>query len=70
MSLRKKLALGAIFSLAVITTIIAIIRTISITALSNQPDESWLSMWSSIEQCVGKELFMTDRVEDIRERIL
>ena len=69
MSLRIKLALGAIFSLAVITTIIAIVRTINISALSRQPEVSWLYMWSSIEQCIGKKLFVTDSVDDIRERV-
>ncbi|KAL9002678.1 MAG: hypothetical protein Q9188_004404 [Gyalolechia gomerana] len=53
MSLRKKLALVGIFSLAVITTIFAIVRVTSISALTHQPETSWSYMWSSIEVCVA-----------------
>ncbi|KAL8837434.1 MAG: hypothetical protein Q9170_002518 [Blastenia crenularia] len=53
MSLRKKIALVGIFSLAVITTVFAIVRVTSISALTKQPDTSWSYMWSSIEQCVA-----------------
>ncbi|KAL8751698.1 MAG: hypothetical protein Q9184_005986 [Pyrenodesmia sp. 2 TL-2023] len=53
MSLRKKVALGGIFSLAVITTVFAIVRVASTSALTKQPDGSWMYMWNSIEQCVA-----------------
>ncbi|KAL8927555.1 MAG: hypothetical protein Q9208_002360 [Pyrenodesmia sp. 3 TL-2023] len=53
MSLRKKVALGSVFSLTVITTVFAVVRVTSVSALTKQPDPSWSFMWSSIEQCVA-----------------
>jgi len=54
MSIRKKLALIGIFSLVIITMVIAIVRVAVISALTRQPDTSWSYMWSSIEQCIGE----------------
>ena len=54
MSLRKKTALVGIFSLAIITCVFAIVRVTVISTLTRQADPSWLYMWSSVEQCVGK----------------
>lgn len=53
MSSRKKVALVAIFSLAIITCVFAIVRVTVISTLTRQPDTSWSYMWSSVEQCVG-----------------
>lgn len=50
----KKLAFLGIFSLVIITMIFAIVRVSVISALSGQPDTTWLYFWSTIEQCVGK----------------
>lgn len=52
LSIRKKLALGGIFSITVVIIAFAIIRLIAVTTYSLEPDESWLHMWSSIEQAV------------------
>ena len=54
MPLKKKVALTGIFSLAVITAMFAIIRMTVTSASGRLFDVSWLFMWSSIEQCVGK----------------
>ena len=51
-SLRRKLALFGIFSLTVVTMVFAIVRVVVITARSKEPDQSWLYMWSSIEQTI------------------
>lgn len=51
---RRKLALGGIFSLVIITISFAIIRTVAVTTLTRLPDTSWLYMWSAIETTVGK----------------
>lgn len=53
MSLRKKLALMGIFSLAVITTIFAIVRITSVSKTTHHVDASWLYMWNSIEVSVA-----------------
>lgn len=50
---RQRLALVGIFSLAVITMAFAIVRVTVISLLTNQPDVSWLFLWSFIEQTVG-----------------
>ena len=55
MSFRRKAALIGIFSLAMITTVFAVIRiTIVSTFTKQQPEPSWLYLWSSVEQCIGK----------------
>ena len=53
-SLRQKLGLAAIFSITVIIMIFAIIRVVLVSSLSQQPDQTWLYMWSAIEQTVCK----------------
>ncbi|KAL9010509.1 MAG: hypothetical protein Q9173_004570 [Seirophora scorigena] len=60
MPLRKKLALVGLFSLTMVTTVFAIIRTTSTTVrttseanMTDHHDHSWIQMWSSIEQCVA-----------------
>ena len=53
---RRKLALGGIFSLVIITISFAIIRTVAVTTLTRLPDTSWLYMWSAIETTVGKNI--------------
>ena len=58
MSLRKKVALVGIFSLAIITCVFAIIRVTVIITLTHQPNISWTYMWSSLEQCIGKRPFL------------
>lgn len=52
-TLRQKVALAGIFSLAIITISFAIIRVTVISVLTEQPDVSWLYMWSFVEQTVG-----------------
>lgn len=54
MSLRKKMALMGIFSLAVITTIFAIVRITSVSKTTHHVEASWLYMWNSIEVSVGE----------------
>lgn len=52
---RRKAALAVIFSLVIITMIIAIVRAAVVgSARTRLPDSSWLFMWSSIEVSVGK----------------
>lgn len=52
MKLTKKLTLAVIFSLVVITIIIATIRIIAITSLG-LVDPSWAFFWSIIEAQIG-----------------
>lgn len=52
LSLRKKLALGSIFSITVFIMVFAVIRVVVVSSYSSMPDMSWLYMWSSIEQTV------------------
>ncbi|KAI8944155.1 hypothetical protein F4801DRAFT_572741 [Xylaria longipes] len=49
----KKLALVTIFSLVLVTISFAIVRVVVVSALTRQPDVSWLYLWSSIEQNVA-----------------
>ena len=60
LSIRKKLALGGIFSITVIIMVFAIIRVVVITSHTEQPDQSWLYLWSSIEQTVCKSSVVLD----------
>ena len=53
MSLSRKVVLGGIFSLAVITCVFAIVRITVISISTRQPDTSWSYLWSSVEQCIG-----------------
>ena len=52
LSIRKKFALGGIFSITVIIMIFAIVRVVVVSSRSQQPDQTWLYMWSFIEQGV------------------
>lgn len=52
LSIRKKLALGGIFSITVLIMVFAVVRVIVVSSYSSEPDQSWLYMWSSIEQTV------------------
>ncbi|KAH9905727.1 hypothetical protein F4778DRAFT_802192 [Xylariomycetidae sp. FL2044] len=49
----KKLALAGLFSLVIITMVFSIVRVTVVSALTRQPDISWLYFWSSVEQCVA-----------------
>lgn len=68
MSLRKKAALVGIFSLAIITCVVAIVRVIVISTVTAQPHALWSSRWNqavwiSVEQSVGKRpLFVTSNL--------
>lgn len=53
-SVRKKLALTGIFSLVLVTMVIAIVRVAVISTFGLRTDTAWLYLWSSVEQCVGK----------------
>lgn len=55
----KKLALMGIFSLVIVTMVISIVRVVVNVGLSGQPDTTWLYLWSSVEQCVGKSNMIT-----------
>lgn len=55
-SLRQKIALTGIFSITFIIMVFAVIRVVVVSATSQQPDQTWLYMWSSIEQTVCKYL--------------
>ena len=52
-NLRQKMGLIGIFSLTIIVIAFAIARGALVITYSNIPDESWLYMWSAIEQTVG-----------------
>ncbi|KAI4258269.1 MAG: hypothetical protein L6R42_005202 [Xanthoria sp. 1 TBL-2021] len=54
MKWHRKAALGAIFSLVVITMVFAIIRTALVgSSNTTQPDSSWLYLWSAIEASIA-----------------
>ncbi|SLM34725.1 hypothetical protein LPUS_00159 [Lasallia pustulata] len=52
-TVKQKVALAGIFSLAVITMTFAIVRVTVISILTQQPDVSWLYIWSFVEQTVA-----------------
>ena len=57
MSLRKKLALGGIFSLTMNIMIIAIVRVVEVSTQTNGAtnlDATWLYLWSIIETLIGE----------------
>lgn len=62
-NIRQKLALAAIFSLAAVTMIFAIVRVVTLDSLTVQPEESWMYMWSGVENTVGmpQSLFFPSR---------
>ena len=43
-----------IFSLAIITTVFAVIRVTVVSTFTKQPEPSWLYLWNSVEHCIGK----------------
>ncbi|KAF5873295.1 uncharacterized protein Bfra_008576 [Botrytis fragariae] len=53
MKMKRKIAFGIIFSLALITVIFAIVRTTVVSSLTRMPDTSWLYMWSAIETTIA-----------------
>ena len=53
-SLRKKLALTGLFSITVIIMLFAIIRVVVVSSDSHRLDQTWLYLWSSVEQTVCK----------------
>lgn len=53
-SLRRKLALASLFSVTILIMVFAIVRVAVVSAYSHQPDQTWLFLWDSIEQTVGK----------------
>ena len=54
LSVRKKLALGGLFSITVIIMVFAIIRVVVVSSYSHRPDQTWLYLWSGVEQAVCK----------------
>jgi hypothetical protein len=48
------MALFAIFSLVLVTIAFAVVRVVVVSELTRQPDVSWLYLWSSIEQNIGR----------------
>lgn len=63
-SLKRKIQLGALFSLVVITMAVAIVRVVVVSkkdSLSNrkQVEITWLYLWHFIESCVGMYLATT-----------
>ncbi|PQE23115.1 integral membrane protein [Rutstroemia sp. NJR-2017a WRK4] len=50
--LKKKITLGVLFSLTVITIIVAIIRGIIVNTTTGIPDLSWIYVWSAIEASI------------------
>ncbi|KAI4166774.1 MAG: hypothetical protein LQ343_007756, partial [Gyalolechia ehrenbergii] len=53
LSVRKKVALGSIFTITVFTMVFAIIRVVVVSSYSKQPNQTWLYLWSGIEQAVS-----------------
>lgn len=54
MTVRRKLCLGLIFSLTIITIVFSIVRASVASSWTGPPDDSWLFMWTFIETTVGK----------------
>lgn len=55
--LRQKIALTALFGLILITVAISIIRVAVVMSRSPQPEQSWLFLWTTIENTVGMTKF-------------
>ncbi|KAL9002118.1 MAG: hypothetical protein Q9188_004939 [Gyalolechia gomerana] len=53
LSVRKKIALSSIFTITVFTMVFAIIRVVVVSSYSKQPNQTWLYLWSGIEQAVS-----------------
>ena len=56
LSLRRKLALAAIFSITTVIMVFAIIRVAVVSGRLKIPDESWLYFWTSVEQMICESL--------------
>lgn len=52
-NMRQKLALAVIFSLVVITMVFAIVRVATLDSLTERPEQTWMYMWSGIENTVA-----------------
>ena len=64
-NIHQKIALAGIFSLVIITIVFTIVRITTLNSLSHQPEQSWLYMWSAIENSVDKSPKETHRVVDL-----
>lgn len=53
MSLQQKIGLVAVLSLGVIIIIFSVIRIIVTNTVGQQPEISWLALWSSIESSIA-----------------
>ncbi len=56
---QKKLAFAGIFSLSIITMVIATVRAADVSAtkwVTGQNDPTYLWLWSAVEPCIGKEI--------------
>ena len=51
--MRKKLALGGIFSLSLFVMIASIVRVVGTTSGSQNDDQTWMWAWAGIEMGVG-----------------
>lgn len=54
MKMRRKMVLIGIFSLVVITVVIAIVRAEVVSSETRLLDTAWCYMWSAIETTVGR----------------
>lgn len=52
--LRKRLSLAGLFSLVCVTMAIAFVRASQITTYKGQPDNSRTTLWTFVEQSIGK----------------
>lgn len=61
MSIRRKLAVGALFSVGIFCTITAIVRLVQIDLKTQdtQPNALWLTLWGSLEATTGNSEFRT-----------
>ena len=51
--LRRKIGIGALFSLTFFTIVVAIIRAAIVINASGQPDDSLIAFWSKLEHTVA-----------------
>lgn len=50
---KQKLALAAVFSLAIVIIVVAIVRIVEINPMFKHVDPVWLALWSMTEASVG-----------------
>ena len=63
------MALGGIFSITVFIMLFAIVRVVVVSSYSHQPDQTWLYMWSNIEQAVCELLASSiSSLHDLKQR--